>query len=121
VARPLAIPRELVDAAVAAAREQDGPASRIAAARFPSMFRRAAALLMPQVRAGQMRDLPLPLLIQLMAGPLAMHMLLRPTLQAVPGVELPTVDETCEIFADAFLRAVGKQQTGGGTTMTKES
>lgn len=89
----------------------DGPASRIAATKFPRMFRRATALLMPQIRAGRLRDLPLPLIIQLMVGPLATHMLLRPPLQTALGPELPTVEETCEIFADAFLRAVGTSKT----------
>ncbi len=84
-----------------------GPASRIFTQNFPRLLGGAEALLMPQVRAGRLRALPLPLLVQLMIGPLATHMLLRPILESALGADgLPSVDETCETFADAFLRAV---------------
>jgi hypothetical protein len=35
---------------------------------------------------------------------LVMHLLLRPTL--TQQMDLPGVEETCEVFADAFQRAV---------------
>lgn len=33
-------------------------------------------------------------------------MLLRPTLEAAMGSDLPPVEETCEVFTEAFLRTV---------------
>ncbi|MBC6468875.1 TetR/AcrR family transcriptional regulator [Actinomadura alba] len=82
-----------------------GPASRMMQATLPRMVTSLRALLIAQVAAGRLRPLPFPLLVQLLLGPIAAHMLLRPTLDAALGPELPPVDETCEIFAEAFLRA----------------
>lgn len=83
----------------------DGPGSRMVRANFPRLLGSLDALLMPKVWAGQLRPLPLPLLAELMVGPLVMNLLSRPTLEAVIEPDLPAVDETCEVFADAFLRA----------------
>ena len=63
------------------------------------------ALLTTQIQAGQLRPLPLPLLIQLMIGPMAGHMLLRPVLQDGLGNVLPPVEAVARIFAEAFIRA----------------
>ncbi|MEU7864366.1 hypothetical protein [Nonomuraea sp. NPDC049141] len=52
-----------------------------------------------------MRPLPLPLLIQLMIGPMAGHMLPRPALTAAPGDILPPVEVVAATFAEAFIRA----------------
>ncbi|WP_327584657.1 hypothetical protein OHA25_54335 [Nonomuraea sp. NBC_00507] len=46
-----------------------------------------------QIQAGLLRPLPPPLLIQLMIGLMAGHMLLRPVLQDSLGNALPPVDE----------------------------
>ncbi len=59
-----------------------------------------------EVRAGRIRGLPVPLLVQQMIGPLAVHLLFRPAMERGAGLDLPSVAETCEVFADAFLRAV---------------
>lgn len=60
-----------------------------------------------EMRAGHIRDIPLPLLIQQLLAPIVIHMLLRPTASYVPGIELPDLDATCAAFTDNFLRAVG--------------
>ncbi|WP_237109635.1 hypothetical protein [Nonomuraea sp. MG754425] len=60
---------------------------------------------MEQIRAGRLRPLPFALLVQLLLAPIAAHMLLRPTLETTLGPELPSIDETCEVFTQAFLRA----------------
>ena len=64
-------------------------------------------------RAGRIR--PLPLLLQQMIGPLAVHMLLRPALTRELGRDLPSVEETCAVFADAFLRAVAVSEAPSGS------
>jgi AcrR family transcriptional regulator len=85
----------------------DGPAARLLAANFPRMLGSVDALLSAEVRAGRLRPLPYPLLAQLLVGPLALHMITRPIVAAVPaGRPAPPVAETCELLADAFLRAV---------------
>lgn len=83
----------------------DGPASRLVRATLPSLVVPLDALLTPHVRAGRLRALPLPLLVQLLVGPLVSHMLTRPALQAAMPTELPSLDETQAIFTEAFLRA----------------
>lgn len=85
----------------------DGPGSQMLRANFPRLLRGAETLLMPAVRAGRLQEMPLPLLMQLLVGPLAMHILLRPTLESLLGPGMPTLEETCEVFAGAFLRAAG--------------
>jgi hypothetical protein len=50
--------------------------------------------------------MPFPMLVQLLLGPIATHMLLRPTLEATGAAEVPTVEEITETLADAYLRAV---------------
>jgi AcrR family transcriptional regulator len=83
----------------------DGPASRLVRATLPSLVVPFDALLTPHMRAGRLRALPLPLLVQLLVGPLVSHMLTRSALQAVTTTGLPSLDETQATFASAFLRA----------------
>ena len=59
-----------------------------------------------QIARGAIRDIPIPLLIQQLTGPMLVHMLGRPTLAALP-VELPDIDTTCREFTSTFMRAVG--------------
>ena len=60
-----------------------------------------------EIQAGRIRDLPLPLLIQQFLAPTLMHMLLRPAVLESGLVELPDVEQACDVFAEAFVRAVG--------------
>ncbi len=83
----------------------DGTAARMLKANLPRIFASLGALLTAQIQAGRLRPLPLPLLIQLMFGPMAGHMLLRPVLEGELGDMLPPVDEVARLFADAFIRA----------------
>ncbi|MEV7596537.1 TetR/AcrR family transcriptional regulator [Kitasatospora sp. NPDC089797] len=84
----------------------DGPASRILETHLPRMLDGISRLLLPHIEAGRLRPLPLPVLTQLMFGPLINHLVLRPALEPLLGSDLPSVEETVELFADAFLRAV---------------
>jgi AcrR family transcriptional regulator len=59
-----------------------------------------------EIAAGRIRDLPLPLLIQQMLAPIAVHTMVRPAVDNIPEVDLPDLDTARTVFADAFLRAV---------------
>ncbi|MEV6863429.1 TetR/AcrR family transcriptional regulator [Streptosporangium subroseum] len=59
-----------------------------------------------EMAAGRIRTLPVPLLMQQMIGPVLMHFVTRPAAEQVPGIDLPDKEETCAVFAEAFLRAV---------------
>lgn len=71
----------------------------------PRILTSLGSWLTREVRAGRIRDLPLPLLLQLLIAPVAAHMLLRPALSQIPGLNLPEIDATCHMLTDAFLRA----------------
>lgn len=59
-----------------------------------------------EVGAGRIRDLPRALLIQQLISPISVHCVMRPGLVNFPQVGLPDLQDTCELFADAFVRAV---------------
>ncbi|MEU3569545.1 TetR/AcrR family transcriptional regulator [Kitasatospora sp. NPDC036755] len=94
----------------------DGPAARVMAVNLPRALDSLDRLLLPHVRAGRLRPLPTSVLVQLLLGPLLNHVLMRPVLEVVPGAGLPSMEETVEIFADAYLRAVAlpAAESGGG-------
>ncbi|MEV0201467.1 TetR family transcriptional regulator [Nonomuraea sp. NPDC050691] len=83
----------------------DGTAARMLKAGLPRMFGSLSTLFTAQIQAGRLRPLPVPLLIQLLFGPMAAHMLFRPVLLDALGDALPPVDEAARTFAEAFLRA----------------
>jgi AcrR family transcriptional regulator len=72
----------------------------------PRLLATLGGWLTNEVQAGRIRDLPLPLLIQQLIAPIAVHMLVRPAVPQLPGLELPDLDTVCDTFTDAFLRAV---------------
>jgi len=59
-----------------------------------------------EVAAGRIRDLPRALLIQQLVSPISVHAIMRPGLGDFPQVALPDLQDCCDIFADAFVRAV---------------
>lgn len=75
---------------------------------LPRMLASVGAWLTDETEAGRIRPLPLPLLVQLLISPLAVHMITRPLLESVWGSDYPTVDEAAATFADSFLRAVAQ-------------
>jgi AcrR family transcriptional regulator len=85
-----------------------GPGHAMLKAMIPRTSGSLWALLSPHIEAGRLQPLPFPLLVQLMLGPIATHMLLRPTLEATLGEELPSVDEITDTLAGAYLRAVAR-------------
>lgn len=89
------------------------PASESAETLFvhgaPKMLAALGPWLMGQVAAGHVRDLPLPVLIQQLIAPMAIHVVLRPALSAVPLVDLPELSDCVQMFTEAYVRAVGTQ------------
>ena len=72
----------------------------------PRMLAGLGQWLAGEMTAGRIRDLPLPLVIQQMLAPIAIHTMVRPAAVYIPEIELPALDEACVVFADAFLRAM---------------
>jgi AcrR family transcriptional regulator len=72
----------------------------------PHMLAVLGDWLIAQVRAGKIRDLPVVLLIQLLVGPIVIHVLARPVHADLPEVEVPDLHTVCDVLADAFMRAV---------------
>jgi AcrR family transcriptional regulator len=73
----------------------------------PRLLASLGAWLTGEIAAGRIRDMPTPLLIQQLIAPVAVHMLIRPAVPHLPGLELPDLDTVCDTFADTFVRAVG--------------
>jgi hypothetical protein len=55
-------------------------------------------------------DLPAPLLAQQLLAPLPFHLFTRPAAQKTSATSLPDIDTVCDVFADAFVRAVKVQR-----------
>jgi AcrR family transcriptional regulator len=72
----------------------------------PRLLATLGAWLTIEIQAGRIRDLPLPLLIQQLIAPIAVHMLVRPAVSQLPALAVPDLDTVCDTFTDTFLRAV---------------
>jgi AcrR family transcriptional regulator len=82
----------------------------------PRMFSVIGHWLSSEIQAGRIRDLPVTLLIHQFTAPLVVHMLLRPVAADAEVTDLPDVNQTCDIFADAFVRAVGVDAVAASST-----
>ncbi|OBJ35389.1 TetR/AcrR family transcriptional regulator [Mycobacterium colombiense] len=78
----------------------------LAAYGVPRMFGVLNRWFDTEIRAGRIRELPMPLLAQQLLGPIMIHLLTRPALPKVVAWPLPDIDTACDVFADAFVRAV---------------
>ena len=63
-----------------------------------------------EVAAGRIRDLPRTLLIQQLISPILVHAVMRPGLSGFPQVDMPDLPTSCDIFAEAFVRAVALRE-----------
>jgi AcrR family transcriptional regulator len=72
----------------------------------PRLLASLGGWLAEEVGAGRIRDLPLPLLIQQLIAPIAVHLLVRPAVPQLQGVELPDLDRVCDAFTDTFVQGV---------------
>uniref|UniRef100_UPI0035564C17 TetR/AcrR family transcriptional regulator n=1 Tax=Streptomyces halstedii TaxID=1944 RepID=UPI0035564C17 len=88
------------------ARPEDDSARTLLLHFIPRMFASLKPWLTAEIEAGRIRDLPPLLLIQQMTSPLIMHILIRPATDQVPDMPSLPLDDVCDTFADAFLRAV---------------
>ena len=61
----------------------------------PRLLASIGAWLTAEIRAGHIRDAPLVVLLQLLIAPVSIHMLTRPTVGRIPGIELPDLDAVC--------------------------
>ena len=85
----------------------DSPAIRnLLSHNAPRLLSSLGGWLAGEIQAGRIRAIPLPLLIQQLIAPVAVHMLVRPAVPELPGLELPDLDTVCDTFTDTFLRAV---------------
>lgn len=75
----------------------------------PRMLDVVGTWLNSQVQRGRIRDLPTPLLVQQLIGPMLMHMLTRPALSTAAVIELPDLDTVCTELAANFARAVATE------------
>lgn len=87
-----------------------GPTAQIFARYFPQALSSVGGWLQAQVQAGKIRDLPVPLLLQQLMGPLLAHLLMRNALGGAAD-QAAELERTCSVFAAGFLRAVGAPGT----------
>lgn len=66
-----------------------------------------------EVKSGRVRDLPGPVLIQQFISPVLVHTVMRPGLANFPHVTLPDLEDSCDLFADAFLGGVAVPEAPG--------
>lgn len=87
----------------------DGPVGALFRRYFPRALSSIGGWLDAEVRAGRIRPMPLPLLIEQLVAPLMVHLLLRPVMTRTQECDTPSLDEVCDVFADTFLRAVAME------------
>lgn len=83
----------------------EGPGRRVLAANFPRILGSFGAWLNEEMRAGRIKKLPLPLVAQLLLGPMAIHLLTRPVFAPLFGPSFPTAEQAAATFTEAFLAA----------------
>jgi hypothetical protein len=89
-----------------------GPTGRYLAEDYlPRVFGSVGRWLAGEVAAGRCRPLPLPLLLQLLVGPLLLHATTRNLVEHVAG-SVPARDEVIETLTGAFCRAVTMPESG---------
>lgn len=92
----------------------DGAAARFLTDRYlPRVFTAVGGWLAGEIAAGRCRPLPLPLLLQQFAAPIALHAATRPLVADLTGADLPSREEAIDTFSAAFCRAVGLPAPGG--------
>jgi len=76
-----------------------------------------------QIGEGKIRGLPVPLLAQQLLAPMVFHVFTRPAAEKSAMPSLPDIDTVCDVFADAFVRAVAvdPQPTTPATPKTSKT
>jgi AcrR family transcriptional regulator len=73
----------------------------------PRMFGVLGQWLDAEMDAGRIRRFPPVLLAQQLLGPIVFHLFMRPVAEQARALPLPDIDIMCDVFAEAFIRAVG--------------
>ncbi|HET7055248.1 MAG TPA: TetR family transcriptional regulator [Thermomicrobiales bacterium] len=90
----------------------DGPTAEFVRATYlPRVANVLAPWLEARVQSGEIRPLPIPLLIKLLVGPMGAHVFLGPAIARMTGLSQPSPDAVCEELTAAFLRAVARAPT----------
>lgn len=83
----------------------------VSATYLPRVLALLGGWLQQQVALGRCRDLPLPLMAQLLIGPMVAHVLSRPAINQLADVPTPSREEViCQLTA-TYIRAVGLPST----------
>jgi AcrR family transcriptional regulator len=89
-----------------------GAASRVLGARIPHVLERIEFLLRREGEGGPVRSIPPLLLLQLLVGPMLLHLLIREATSSSSPGDAITVDQAIEEFAAAFARSVMPPPSG---------
>lgn len=95
--------------AEAATRPEGTPARYLLENYLPRAFGTIGAWLQGQIAVGAVRPLPIPVLLQLFAGPIGFHAISRPLIRPATGASPPDRDEVIDLLTQAFIRAVSPE------------
>jgi AcrR family transcriptional regulator len=91
----------------------DGPTAQFVRTTYlPRVVKVLVPWLEDKVRTGEIRPLPIPLLIQLLVGPMGAHVFLGSAIARMTGLPQASPDGACEELTAAYLRAVARAPTG---------
>lgn len=91
----------------------DGPARRMVTdAYLPRVLATLGPWLAREIKAGRCRPLPTPLLLQMLAGPMALHVTTRGLVGEIAGTPVPARDEVIKQLTAAYCRAVAPPAMG---------
>jgi len=82
----------------------------------PRLFAVIGEWLSAEIRAGRLREMPVALLLNQLLAPMVVHLLIRPAMSELPFLDLPDIDQTCDVFADAFVRAAATDMGSPAST-----
>ncbi|MBI2761798.1 MAG: TetR family transcriptional regulator [Chloroflexi bacterium] len=87
------------------ARPDASPARYLIGTYLPRLLDSAGRWLAEEVAAGRCRPLPLPLLLQLLGGPMLLHVVTRDAFEHAGGL-LPSREDVIDELTEAYYRAV---------------
>ena len=85
----------------------NGPMAAVISRYFPVAMAGLGGWLAAQVNAGRIRDIPIPLLVQMLIGPMWAHLLMRHMMGQ--GWDGPSLKQACAEFTAGFMRTVTTQ------------
>ena len=97
----------------------DGPTGRyMTGVYMPRAVASVGGWLGEEVAAGRCRPVPLPLLVQLLTAPMALHATTRDLVPRLTGMPAPPREEVIDVLTAAFCRAVALPPPvdGGGVS-----